>query len=603
MRKGLKSTLMTVAVALLGLKAMAMAPTIGTIPDVIIGDANASTASNLFVYSGALNGNTLVTDDTTSAGGIKWVFTNTGGHYSVNGRTESSGLTPAQMVNPDAAHDLTQGDDPDSTDSDKLTFTFRNINYSPIGGPNSDPGAAGVQDGQVMALVASDGTTLSQPKSFMAFIDNDGPDRLSGSPPAVNVYDQSFTDGLTHGWVAEDSLFGASSVTNTNNANGLCANASAQGVNISGWVSQTAYNGTNATYNTISMTNNSVYEVRVTVSTTAQAGLVPMWYIASQNTLDWYGGTYIIFDNGINNTAGANSPLTRATFTELINAPAMNTASFQAAVTNPSNATFKDFRLKLQTLDVGSAGNDPYGAAADQGQLCWSHVVVNKVSYSGLQTQAPDYQVTNLTQAVNAAPGVANTDPNAVSVNNFSPSGIATVTFTNGDVQMMPTSSTAWEATGPTDNSHSAFFQILPGDSTNGFTGTADMLDNYPVVWDADQAYQVSVTLQAPNALGETNPPDYFYVGMDVPTNELINDVYTTTKLGLSGMPKQTAQDFVAFFHGNGGSTATGNFKRFRPHVYCGTVPAFVDLDPPNGTGGNAGGIQFNGWSVSRVSY
>jgi len=224
---------------------------------------------------------------------------------------------------------------------------------------------------------------------------------------------------------------------------------------------------------------------------------------------------------------------------------------------------------------------------------------VNKFDASGFSVQSTPYNVTDLTQAVNAAAGQQNSDPNAITVNNFSPAGIAAVTFTHtasidGDVLMQPTSTTAWEATGPTDSTHSAFFQITPGDGTNAFGGAADMIDNFPVVWDADQLYRVVVTLQAPSSLGETNPPDFFYVGMDVPTNELINDIYTTTKLGASAMPKQTPQEFFAFFHGNAGSTATGNFKRFRPHVYCGTVPAFVDNT-------NQGGIQFNSWRVERV--
>jgi hypothetical protein len=596
MHKGLKSTLMTVAVALLGFKAMAMAPVINNIQDVIIGDEGAATFSNSFVYPDAYDVSAKTSDDTTSAGGMHWTYTNTGGHYSINNATEASSLTDAQKINPDAAHDLAQSDDPGSTDTNKLTITFRNKFYSPVGGPNTDPGAPGVQDGQVMTLIASDGTTISS-KSFMAFIDNDGFDRLSGGV-GTRVYTGDFTGSATNGWVAEDALFGASSVTNTATANGLCANAAAQGANISGWVSQAQYTGSNAVYNTISMANNAVYEVRLTVSTTAQAGFTPMWYFNFQNTLDWYGGTYIIFDNGLNPNAGANAPapLGRSVFTEFVNAPAEGTATYTAALANPANATFKDFRLRLQTLDVGSTGNDPYGAAGDQGSICWSRVEVDKWDIGSMQIQSTPYSVTNVTQPVNAAPGVQNSDANAVLVNDFSPAGISTVTYTGGDVKMMPTSTTAWQATSNSDQTHSAFFQIVPGDGTDALTGGADMIDNFPLVWDADQLYRVVVTLQAPDAISESNPPDYFYVGSEVPTNELITNTYTTTKLGASGMPKQTAQDYFAFFHGNAGSTATGNFKRMRPHVFCGTVPAFVDVL-------NQGGIQFNGWRVERVKF
>jgi hypothetical protein len=67
MSKGLKVSLVTVAIALMGMSAMATAPVISDIPDPIVGGGETVTPSNTFVYPDAINLNFYVQDD----GGIE----------------------------------------------------------------------------------------------------------------------------------------------------------------------------------------------------------------------------------------------------------------------------------------------------------------------------------------------------------------------------------------------------------------------------------------------------------------------------------------------------------------------------------------------------
>jgi len=606
MRKGFKS-LLTVAVALLGLKAMAMAPTVSAIPDVIIGDAETGSGANKFVYPNAINLKNLVTDDSTSAGAIAWTFSNPGGHYVLNAHSSIQVGTP-DLINPDAAHNIVTGsDDADSTDSDLFTVTFRNTNVSPLPAAASypDPGAsypAGVvTDGQAVTLIASDGSTTSQ-KSFMAYTVNDGNDALSGGGGAhVQAYTNDFTTG-SNGWIHYTAVPGLdTAVTLTNGSNGLCADAAAQGANINGWASQATYTGANATYNTVSLVDNAVYRTRMTVSTTAQAGLTPLWYISADNSLSWYGDTFIFFDNGVNPNAGANAPASGAgsVMECWINAPAEGTASFKAAIANAANATFKDFRLILQILDVGSTGSDPYGAASDAGAVCWHNITLDRFDVGSMVVTSTPYSATSLTQPTQGAAGVAPPAGNLngpQSVANYTGSGLSTVNYTGGHIVIQPTSTTAFE------NNASAF-DTTPGDTQLNIVqgGGADLADNYIVQWNANQLYRIVYNLQAPDAASETGPLDYLFINGQVITNELLSNVFVTNKVSAAAMPKQTAADYYSFWFGNNGTTATGNYAKMRPDFFCGTTGggasgSFHDV-------ANTGGIQINSCRVEMVHF
>jgi len=594
MHKGLKSTLLTVAVALMGLKAMAMAPVIDKVPDVIIGDEASATSPNVFVYPDAINGDTLVSDDTTSDAGIHWTYFNSGGHYTINGRTSTNVST--DQVNPGATFDLTQGDDAGSVDANRRTFTFRNTFYTPA----NPPPAPGVQDGQVISLVASDGTTASTPKSFMAFIDDEGSDRLSGGELPVTVLNEDFTTS-NYGWI-KNTLFidPAGFCTLTSGANGLCADVSAQGANIAGWASQSNFTGTAATaYHAVSLVDNAVYRLRTTLQTTSQAGATPLWYVMCENTLSWYGMSNDFYDSGNsvagpgNNTPPGTGGGTRAFFESWFTPAAINAATFKTQAFNtPANAPYKDFRLQFQLLDVGTnpgnAATDPYGGASDQGMLCMKQLVVDRFNSSALTVQSTPYNNTTLTR-------VTGTDQNAngVTISDFTASGKSTVTSSAGLIDFEPTSTTAWD--GQQSGGVNAFMAVYPGDQTNTHTGGADASDNYPVTWVADQLYRIVWTLAAPSALAETNGVDWIIIGGDVDTNEVIVGSFVTTKFSSAAMPKIAPQEYVAYWHGNGGTVSPGNFQRMRPYLFTGTNNDFVDTP-------NRAGIQVKGVRVEMVT-
>jgi len=578
MHKGLKSTLLTIAVALMGLKAMAMAPTVDAIPDVIIGDAGSATPGNEFVYPEAFDADTKVSDDTTSDAGIHLFYMNPGGHYTINGRTRTDGAVIADPANPGATYDLTLGDDPGSTDSNLRTLTFRNTFYTPA----NPPPAPGVQDGQVVTLFATDGTTVSAGSSFMAFIDDEGADRLSGGLTFINSLDQDLTAGQG-GWVMNTLFIGSGgAVTLTATANGLCADVSAQGANLAGWASQSNFTGSEASaYHTVSLVQNAAYRIRLTVTTTAQAGFTPLWYVMCENSLSWYGKSNYFYDFGTFPVAGANTPPgtgngTHPVFESWFAPASSQTAGFQnAAFNTPANAPYKDFRLQLQMLDVGVTGNDPYGGGSDQGAICWRRVEVDRTDAGSLVVASTPYNNTNLTvvTGTNLAAG-------AVTANDFTAAGNSTTTNPGGDILFQPTSATAWNSQAGGVN---AFLSVYPGDQTNTHTGGADAADNYPVPWTADTLYRIAWTMTAPSALAETNGVDWIIVGGDVDTNEIIVGDFVTTKFSSAAMPKTTPQDYISFWHGNAGTTAGAGFQRFRPYLFTGTNGDFVDT--PNQAG------------------
>jgi len=588
MHKGLKSTLLTIAVALMGLKAMAMAPTIDAIPDVIIGDAGSATPGNVFVYPDAFDADVKMSDDTTSDAGLHLFYTNSGDHYTINGRTRTDGAVIADPANPGATYDLTLGDDPGSTDSNLRTLTFRNTFYTAA----NPPPAPGVQDGQVITLFATDGTTVSTGTSFMAFIDDEGNDRLSGGLIFTNQKNEDLTAGQG-GWVRNTLFIGTgdgSAVTLTATANGLCADVSAQGANLAGWASQSNFTGSAASaYNYVTLTQNSVYRIRLTVTTTAQAGFTPLWYVMVENSLSWYGKSNYFYDFGTFPVAGANTPPGTGNGThpvfETWFAPACGyTTTFNdAAFNTPANAPFKDFRLQLQMLDVGTTASDPYGGAADQGAICWRRVEVDRADITALTVASTPYNNTNLTvvTGTNLAAG-------AVTANDFTAAGKSTTTNPGGDILFQPTSTTAWD--GQQTGGVPAFLSIYPGDQTNTHTGGADAADNYPVPWTADTLYRIAWTIAAPSALAETNGVDWIIVGGDVDTNEIIVGDFVTTKFSSAAMPKQTPSDYVSFWHGNAGTTAGAGFQRFRPYMYIGTNNDFVDT--PNQAGARIDAVR-----------
>lgn len=574
MRKGLTKTLLTVAVALLGYQAMSMAPTIGNIPDVIIGDAEEGSGSNRFVFQDAIDLDTYVTDDTTSDAGIIWSAINVTGNYAINNKAS---VTDGNQNAPGAAALTSGADDAESVDSNLRTATFRNKQYSPTpGADGTEPPFSGIGAGEVLTLYASDGTTYSADgKSIMVYIDNGGSDALSSSgPQPTNVLSLDFGAG-TNGWVTQQEVVVDGTVSYTQNGtSGLCVNTSALGVNLMGWASETRTTG--SPYSSIDLVNNAVYQVRVQTSTNAAAGATPLWSINAQQSVDLFGLAYLFYDN----FGGANAPVAaggRTSFEGWFAVPQVATPRWQAGGFTGAVGSENDFRLYLRIIDAAGAG---YGAETDSGQLCWKAIEVNRYDYDTLTPSgAPVFQADTFSQA----PGTVTTPDQTVwTVQDF----VANSTVTYGNSITITPVGTGWGSSGP-----GGFLQLYPGDTTR----TVDPLtqpDNYMIPWESDTLYRMTAQISAQSA---TDGPDFFFLGLDAFSNEIIANAYVTAKYGSVGMPNTTAAPYSLFVWSHTVSAAAEpQFRALRPNLQIGANAEFVDIS-------NASGIIIESVTVEKI--
>jgi hypothetical protein len=599
MRKGLTITLLTVAIASMGYQAMSMAPVIGAIPDQIVGDQEHITATdpNVFVYPDAINLDAVATDDATPAGQIIWTYTKADGQqgrYMLNGvaaltGSENPNSTPAKSLRQVLQNEI-------NTDGQTNTVTIRDNTLSDITqggglGPYPSPGAAGIVNpaGEAVTLIASDGVTYST-KTILIQSDNDGPDRAAGGgggapTPVIQV---TFTTGI-NGWTSNLD-FG--SVTLQQNAtNGLCMEVPAAGANIGTWFSDFSW---------MDLVANNVYRIRVSIVTTAQSNLTPLWDLTYENgsgtgtagiPLLAYGGSQLYLDN----VGGANAPAPlaggRSTF-DLYWAPAaVQTTAWNNTTTGPfaaANAATKDPRCIFRVLDVAGVG---YGGENDAGQLCMKDITVVRWDVSSfVASGSPDLNVAN---SFTDAGATAGGPPGAWGLDAIL--NDTNITFASGVAQLRPKTAPGWTLELAT---------FRPGDQENPVnTGGAELADNYPIAWDTNTLYRIGFSVAAPDATAEASPPDIIRLEADTPTQETIGVTYQTTRYAASGLPKSgTPQEFVYFFHANSETASTTeNFNRLRPKL------TLICLPTANGWGDtgatNNGGINISGVTVQRGNF
>jgi hypothetical protein len=295
MSKGLTVALMTVAVAVLAVNAMALAPTIGSVPSPIVGDENSPTYPNLFVFPDAIDLRLYGEDPTgdLTPGEIIWSYE--ASIYTINGvPSMGGGDDPADPGATSKAISAGVQNGEDDPDGNAYTVTIRNANLSPIGGPNTDPGGAGyvLSETELVTLYASDGTTYSSATVWF-YTDNDGNDRFSGE--GEHVIDNDF-NGSTNGWTSFD--MGSDDLSHsTDGDTALCMTVGLTGANAGGWVSPEGI---------LNLVKNSVWKfVMVVNSSQASAGAVPFWDLAVDNAdtsdpfdhLQLYGLNYFFQDN------------------------------------------------------------------------------------------------------------------------------------------------------------------------------------------------------------------------------------------------------------------------------------------------------------------
>jgi hypothetical protein len=574
MSKGLKLTLATVAVVLMGMSAMATAPVISEIPSPIVGGGETTTPPNLFVYPDAINLNQYVEDDGGKAN-IVWSYEVAGTQiYSINGNDpiDSASEDPTDPAAVGKDLNTVRNSEIDDDGSALSKITVRNVNLSPIGGPNTDPGTEeGIlsSETQVVTLYASDGSTYSQTE-VMFYTDNEGPDALS--PGGYEVVDER--DFINDPNDYSSGTLGGAAVTVTDD--GICIDVPAGGNNIGTWTSP---------YRSFEMEGNSVYRIRTTMnSSQTTAGLVPLWDVIVQNFDGATQGAYayladfLILDNeggayAVGPTGGISG--VDIYFVPLpVNLPSWNDPSTGAFAT--VNDDKNDIQLIFRVLDADETAN--YGGELDTGQICIDTLTIERIPIADVVEGA-----TVLDLAMNET--------------NYR--GYDLVGSTDFDWTTVADQVTI----GPTDgNFETEISYIEPGDGDIYDPG-GEAEDDFPIVWEADTIYMIEMDVSAPAASDETDPVDVIQVAMDPPTweNFVLNSVTRgDTTMHNLGMPKSgSTQTYVTFLNSpNVSLTGVADFKRLRPRVQILNSTALSYDQQAN----NTGSFTIHGITVKKVT-
>jgi len=600
---------MAVAVVTMAVQAMAMAPIIGDIPSPVVGDNTGSTSANEFVYPDAIDLTAYVTDKTAEGAdnppaNIMWSYEIIGqtAKYRINNRDQ---LAPADdPANPPAAKRIdgpgSLDDDPAGTNDAASKITIRNINLSPIGGPNVDPGPPGIvaAETQPVTFYAGDGTTFSF-KSVLFYTDNDGLDRLSGvGADPTPVYSQTFT-GTVGNW-GYTKIGGVGNANSSYNATigAICITTPGPGENLGVW---------SAPYNTLPLVANAVYKIRAEInSSQATTGQVVFWDLlvnsfgyenpsAAPNSpvkgMNLYGGNYMFLDN----TGGANaalssrnpmefvmywcpSPLTTTQWNDPSSPPFPNGPGPFAPAEDANNDGFIEFRV----LDSESAPGIHGGAS--NGTLCLDEVEIVRFDVNDVTFVSTKLDQTTITQG-----GINNTTSGGGNTRAWALAG-ANVQFNNNTLTIDPTSGPMLTLVEPGDYTFPADLSIV-----------AQVTDNYPVPMTPQTLYRIEFRLSAPTTADENAPMDLFWVGADTPTNELINLSYVTVNAWHHGMPKAgSPQTYTAFFYSNYGTAASNpaHFSQFRWRMMFGNADTLGGPGEPN-----TGAITLHSVKVDEVSF
>jgi len=558
MKKGLTITLLTVALAMFGFQAMAMAPVIGDIKSPIVGSGDV-TAPNTFVYEDAIDLTSFVTDDTSPSASIVWSYEESGSKYILNGvdpinDTDSAGIeiTPGAK----AIGSQVLGGELD-LDTNPATITIRNADLSPLGEATTIPGTTGIVAAETgtITLYASDGSTFSQ-KDLVIYTDNGGLDRMSPAKfPEVEVYHPNFGDGNQADF-DYSHMFGT---VTPSSASQICMETPAMGDNWGIWVGPAG---------ALELVQNAVYKIKLQMSSSNTVpGTTPFWDMSLDNNdnagsyPNLYGGDAYFLDN----ENGANSAVAAGkTFTMIWTPLAVATDQFNGTgafassetIFSTANDAVKDGRFIFRVMDLWQDGASGFKANIQLGSVCVDDLLVTRTDLGDVQTVGATLYDES-TFAYSTGQGVGN-----VGVLDLTPGGGAgaAMTIEGGAMKIVPT------VAGRT----TAYQQIFPGDTYNTAADIPGQADNFPVAFEANTIYRIQYKIVAVDTNSADNPPDAFWITVDTPTNEVIYQSYVTSSLAGTAMPKAgVPQTYTAFYHSNYGSdTSVGaGWKRMRPYL------------------------------------
>jgi len=602
MKKGLLLTLVMVAIALSGYRAMGRAPVVDDIKDIIVGDAGA-TPANTFVYPDAIDLNGIVNDPDGSDDQIIWSFYEPSGTYLINGAGSLADTQAASVINPPTANKIAG---PSVTAADPLdanggyTATVRNATLSPLAGGNTDPGAATpagdyiAGSAKTITLFASDGSTIGE-TTFIAYSANDQNDATSpAQAPVYPCITYNFAGSSTNGYQTKVS---GGTATFSPTATGICLEVPALGNNDVEWQGPYGENPYG-----IELVANSVWRCRITAHNSGNAAeTVPMWMFLFDNAFrsedagrigaNAFAGEFVFLDaptQGSANTVG----VTRTNFECWIAPMAVQTAAWND-LSSGGVATdcdlYNDMRLRFRVFDLvtGPDGSPlGYGADTDLGAVCLDQVQVDRYLLADMTADAVVYDKT-ITLA--GADRWTATAPNS------------TVTEASG-VTITPTVSggVGWG---------NDVIKLTPGDGNWGDFSDAQLGDDFPIIWEANVLYMIEIMMSAPASGTPENQGDVIRMGMDCPTNEMAamflvdnNSLAASGPAATSspGTPKATPDTFTAFFYShNVSNVSVVSARRLRPRIDILNASSFS-------TGNGVGGLdptKFHSCKVTKIHF
>jgi hypothetical protein len=604
MRNGLTKTLAAVAIACLGFQAFAVAPVINEIPSpVVTDDANPVSDSYLFVYADWIDLRAYTSDD-GDVSNLLWSYTAVNNDYVLNGAAELPDTLDATVINPPAgsvinsAANITAAGE-HNPDGSAFTVTVRDTSLSPFGGPNVPAGSfpGEILNSDTITLYASDGTTRSAPGQgiFLAYTESSGgvtSDRLSAvpGPTPINDFTFDFATSGTNGWTSTN--FGTPATLSS--SGGLCIDVPAGGTNLGQWTGP---------YPQITLVDNYVYRLRLNLTTTQNtAGAVPLWDIGIENiggpaSDQAYIGDYLFFDNTGSANAVAGPAQGRNDFEIWFAPSAVRTPQWSAGFGSIADAD-NDAIVYFRILDTDASGG--IGGELDSGTICLTDLTIDRFNLDDITSSLNLYNLNPVTSGIN---GVTVVDL----LDNIAP---GPGTGSNKDFLANPLTITPADAQGWITE----LTFITPGDTNNlpvsdpGYVA-ADIVDNYPIVWESDVLYELQVDVSAPDATAESNGPDSLRLGFDAKTNEILGDSYMLSGYaGRPGMPKQVGnvspagpQTYTMFWYSHNSSLVGLGASRLRWKVDILNTnlynrPTVTDVRNP-------GGIRFHAIRVNKVTF
>jgi hypothetical protein len=600
MNRGL-TTLMTVAIALVSVQAMAVAPTIYDIPSPVIGNKSGTTSQpTKYVYADAFDLTKMADDNlnnpATDPSLLKWSYEIVGTpKYKINGldpinSTTGDVINPPDSLNINKTLDSTK--ETKDGDSKPNTITIRNVNLAPYTG-TGNTAAVGFVDKQAVTFWCSNGAAVSS-ETVMFYTDNQTD--INGNPTGWNRLSQSnlwkmeAVDGNVQNWVTQTDWFGSVTTTTVGTSGkGLCFNVPKPGNNMGSVQSK---------YGFFTLADNMVYRIRATMNCSqGTVGKTPFWDFIVENYgsqngvtkgLNLYGMDSFYLDN----EGGANAVISSQAGTEftMIFAPiAFQTPQWRsssAGLYTTKYAADKDPYLRFRIMDAVA---NP-GLMSDQkfGSLCLQQVVVESVPANRFVDDAVLYDVT--------APRAAN---NNDKLGNMYASALlgSTISYPSNNVLNIQPSQNAFTA---------ELVTVFPAVDTNGQGGSnivppyTQIADDWPIAWSSNQILRMDVDLTAPDNNSQSHPFDVIWLSMEPPTNELDVESFVTANSGI-GSPKTTKSTYTFYyFTGNETKSLVSQLHFLRWRVRFGNS-ASLNFPQASDINNNSGSVRVNSVKISKV--